>query len=210
MIEFLQSADTALFRILNGTIANPVFDAVMPVVTDLNRHWYGWILFGGAWLALMTVGGKAGRTAALLLIPVVALSDQISSSVIKHLVMRPTPCHLVGGVPVVEHVRLLVGCGGGFSFPSSHAVNNFAAATWISYFFPRYRTGFYSAAGVVAFSRISVGVHYPSDVIGGALIGVLIAALCLLGWMFVESYFPRLDPIAPPGWGREGEKEGRP
>jgi len=204
VIELLQSFDSAVFHLLNGAIANPIFDVVMPVVTDLNRHWYGWILFGGSWLALMTVGGKAGRAAALLLIPLITLSDQISSNYIKNIVMRPRPCHLVGGVPVADHLRLLVGCGGGFSFPSSHAVNNFAAATLISYFFPRHRISLFSAAGVVAFSRVSVGVHYPSDVIGGAMIGISIAALWILGWMFVVSEYPYLDPGAPPGWGREG------
>ncbi len=182
MPDYLQSVDMALFRFLNGTLGNPVFDVVMPFITDLNRHWYGWVLFGGIWLLLMTAGGRTGRTAALLLIPVVALSDQLSSNVIKKLVMRPRPCHLAGGIPVVDHVRLLVGCGGGFSFPSSHAVNNFAAATLLSHFYPGKRLLIFTIAGVVAFSRISVGVHYPSDVLGGMILGAAVAGLCILGW----------------------------
>jgi undecaprenyl-diphosphatase len=205
MIDFLQAFDTALFRFLNGTIGNPLFDVAMPVITDLNRHWYGWVFFGGAWLLLMTVGGKAGRIAGLLLIPLLAVSDQISSNVIKKIVMRPRPCHLADGVPIVEHVRLLVGCGGGYSFPSSHAVNNFAAATLLSHFFPRKKRLLFAAAGLVAFSRVSVGVHYPSDVIGGALLGILIAVLCIFGWMLVASQYPALDPQAPPGAGRKSD-----
>jgi len=199
MMEMVQWVDTALFQLLNGTLGNPLFDALMPVITDLNRHWYGWIFFGGAWVLLMTVGGRTGQTAALLLIPVIAISDQLSSSVIKKIVMRPRPCHLAEGIPIVEHVRLLVGCGGGFSFPSSHAVNNFAAATLISHFFPRRRTALFLAAGLVAFSRISVGVHYPSDVLVGSLLGIFIAAVCIVGWSLLVSYYPVLDPFAPPG-----------
>lgn len=199
MMDFLQSVDTAIFHFLNGTIGNPVFDAVMPVITDLNQHWYGWVFFGGAWLLLMTVGGRPGRTAALLLIPVVALSDQLSSSLIKKFVMRPRPCHLVGGLPVVEHIRLLVDCGGGYSFPSSHAVNNFAAATLLSHFFPRKRVLLLLAAGIVAFSRISVGAHYPSDVVAGALLGSCVAGICIIGWALVVAYYPGIDPLAPPG-----------
>jgi len=197
--DLLQTLDTAVFHFLNGTLANPLFDVIMPVITDLNRNWYGWVFFAGAWLLLLTVGGKAGRTVALLLIPVIALSDQLSSSVIKKIVMRPRPCHSVGGLPVVEHIRLLVGCGGGFSFPSSHAVNNFAAATMISHFFPRHRAALFTAAGVVAFSRVSVGVHYPSDVLGGMLLGICIAAVCIVGWILVVAHYPALDPVAPPG-----------
>jgi len=205
MTDSLQWLDTAVFHFLNGTIGNPVFDVIMPFVTDLNRHWYGWIFYGGAWLLLMTFGGRTGRTAALLLIPVIALGDQLSSSVIKKLVMRPRPCHSVGGLPVVEHVRLLVGCGGGFSFPSSHAVNNFAAATLLSHFYPRKRAWLFGAAGLVAFSRISVGVHYPSDVLGGMIIGVSIAGVCILAWTAASGFFRSAGPPGPSpgGGGRE-------
>jgi undecaprenyl-diphosphatase len=195
----LQEIDTAVFHFVNGTLGNPVFDVIMPVITDLNRHWWGWVFFGGAWLLLVTVGGKKGRIAAMMLIPVIALSDQFSSSVLKKIIMRPRPCHLEGGLPVVDHIRLLVGCGGGFSFPSSHAVNNFAAATLLSHFYPRKRGVLFAAAGLVAFSRVSVGVHYPSDIIGGMFIGMSVAALCVLGWMLMVSYFPGLDPMTPTG-----------
>ncbi|HLB01237.1 MAG TPA: phosphatase PAP2 family protein, partial [Bacteroidota bacterium] len=126
------------------------------------------------------------------------ISDQVSSSLLKKLIMRPRPCHAIGGLPVEEHIRLLVDCGGGFSFPSSHAVNNFAAAMLLSHFYPRRRMALFFVAGIVAFSRISVGVHYPSDVLGGMLVGMLVAAVCILGWMLVVAYYPGLDPLAPP------------
>lgn len=203
MTDLLQAIDSWLFHFLNGTIGNPFFDAIMPVITDLNHHWYGWVFFGGSWILLLTVGGKVGRTAAILLIPMIVISDQLSSSVIKKIVMRPRPCHLVGGVPVLDHIRLLVDCGGGYSFPSSHAVNNFAVATLLSHFFPRKSRYLFAAAGLVAFSRISVGVHYPSDILGGMLLGAAVAVFCILGWMLLVSYFPGLDPSAPPGAGAD-------
>ncbi len=196
MPEFLFTLDVGLFRFLNGTLGNPVFDALMPVVTDLNQSWYGRTIMAGAWLLLLIRGGRPGRAAALLLIPLIVLTDQVSSSLLKQWVMRPRPCHVVDGVPVIDGIRLLVGCGGGYSFPSSHAVNNFSAATLLAHHFPRWRGYCFGWAAIVAFSRISVGVHYPSDVAGGALLGLCAGWLFILAWKMVVARYPALDPFS--------------
>jgi len=121
-------------------------------------------------------------------IPLVVLSDQLSSSVLKQLFDRARPCHTVNGIPIVPEVRLLVGCGSGRSFPSSHAVNNFAVATLFVMYYRRWGWAFFTWASLVALSRVAIGVHYPSDILGGALIGVILA-LGLVGlWRFLEPH----------------------
>jgi undecaprenyl-diphosphatase len=81
---------------------------------------------------------------------------------------------------------MLVDCGGGLSFPSSHAVNNLAAATVISHYFPLQRWYWFGFASLVALSRPYVGVHYPSDIVAGGLIGVGIGFLIVSLWDIAE------------------------
>ncbi len=170
MSELLYGIDVALFRFLNQTIANPGFDLMMPFITDLNKQPLALILVAGILLWISIRGGVTGRWVAILLVLTVIISDQLNSSVIKHLFMRVRPCH------VLNDVHLLVSCGSGYSFPSSHAVNNFAAATILAYFYRKWLWAFATFAAVVAFSRVSVGVHYPSDILAGAIFGAAIGA----------------------------------
>jgi undecaprenyl-diphosphatase len=195
VIDFLYSVDTWLLLFFNRTLANPLGDFLWPLITDWDKQWPARIVLIAVWLWMMTRGGIRGRTAALLLIPLLFLSDQFNSSLLKEFFHRFRPCHLVDGVPVVPEIRLLVGCGGGMSFPSSHAVNNFAVATLLGYYYKRGRLWMYLWAGIVAVSRPFVGVHYPSDVLGGAFVGIIIGVFVIWVWGRIQRrYFPRWDP----------------
>lgn len=197
MTESLAAIDRAVFLFLNQTLSNPVGDFLWPLITDYDRLPLVRVALIGLWILLLVKGGVRGRTAALLLIPVLVFADQLSSSLIKELVQRPRPCHAIDGVPIVPGIHLLVHCGGGKSFPSSHAVNNFAVATLFSFYYPKGRWGFYGWAALVALSRPAVGVHYPSDIIGGAFIGILVAAFVLWVWTVTQRrYFPGASPVA--------------
>lgn len=185
MIETLLQSDRQLFTFLNQGLSNPLFDIILPFVTDLNRKPIGLVLIVILWLLLLVKGGTNGRVAALLLIPTIVLSDQLNSFWLKFIVERLRPCH------ELLDVRLLVGCGSGYSFPSSHAVNNFAAALILSYFVPRWTWAFFTFAGIVGFSRVYVGVHYPSDVLAGAIVGMAIAGIVIVLFGFIESWWVR-------------------
>ena len=203
-MDVLLGIDTVLFTFFNGTLSNPVGDFLWPLITDYDRYLVVRILLVGVWLGLMIRGGKRGRTAALLVVLVLVCSDQLSSFVIKPLVQRPRPCHSVEGVPVVENVHLLVGCGGGKSFPSSHAVNNFAVATLFAFFYRKARIWLYLWAFLVAFSRVAVGVHFPLDILAGALIGSGIALAVLWLWKLAGNTIApwlRLEQAGGPAHG---------
>lgn len=185
MGDFIYSIDLSLFYAINHGMQNVIFDTVMPFITDLNKKPIVLVMVALLWLALLVKGGKNVRIAALLLIPTIAFSDQFNSSFLKHIFERVRPCH------VLTDVHLLVSCGSGYSFPSSHAVNNFAGAFVLSHFIPKAKLGFWIFAVIVAYSRVYVGVHYPLDVIGGAIIGIgcggLIVFIFKQGERFWES-----------------------
>ncbi len=165
MEKFLYSIDVKSFYFINRSLANPLFDSFFKFIT-LPEHWIiAYIILLGI---LLAKGGKLGRLAFVGIIVVIAASDQTSSNLLKHLFQRVRPCN------ALPDVHLLVNCLHSYSFPSSHAVNNFAAAAYFSYLYPRYNKVLYSVAALVAFSRPYVGVHYPSDVIFGAALGFLI------------------------------------
>ena len=85
----------------------------------------------------------------------------------------------MNGVRIMEEIHMLVDCGPGYAFTSSHAVNNAAAATVFAHYYPRWSWAFIAWAALVGLSRVFVGVHYPLDVVSGAVIGAVIAALLI-------------------------------
>jgi undecaprenyl-diphosphatase len=193
MSDLFLSADRALFVFLNVHLATPAGDLVWPLITDYDRLLLVRAMLLSAWLVLLWKGGTRGRTVAVMLIPLLVISDQLSSTVIKELVGRARPCHTIGGFLVIPEVHLLVPCGGGKSFPSSHAVNNFAVATMFAAYYRRWTWAFFSWAAIVGLSRVFVGVHYPSDVLGGAAIGVSVGLVCVWTWRAAaRRWFPSL------------------
>ncbi len=183
MADFLFSLDLSIFYFINHSLQNVLFDAAMPFITDLNKKPGVLAAVGVLWTLLLLKGGKKGKVAALLLIPTIVFSDQFNSSFVKSLFERLRPCH------ALTDVHLLVPCGSGYSFPSSHAVNNVAGAVVLSFFLPKWNWAFYLFASVVAFSRVYVGVHYPSDVLGGAVVGVGSGALVVFLYVKAEVWW---------------------
>ena len=183
MIEFLTQFDIWLLLRLNAGAANPVCDWLMPIVTEL-RNWAPFVI--GGLLVIAIFGGGKGRTAVLLAIVLLTLTDQLSSSVIKNLVERTRPCHDVDGV------RLLYRCGKTFSFPSSHAVSSMAAAVYFGLLYRRLLWPLLAVSILVSYSRIYIGIHYPFDTLAGwALGGGMAAAAVWVYHRWVQAFMNR-------------------
>jgi len=167
----MNTIDTYIFFFINRTLSNPVTDIVMPFVTDLKNIWWIYIVL----ICIALFNKKRPYFTLLLclvLIIAVGFADWFNSAVLKDIFMRPRPCK------TLEGVHLLVPCGSGYSLPSSHAANNFTFASFIFLAHNRLRFVCLLFAAIVALSRIFVGVHYPFDVLSGAIVG------CCIGFIF--------------------------
>lgn len=158
---------------INNGWANPWLDLLLPPARNMYL-WAPLYLFFIAWFSLNF--GKKGWLVVGLVLLTFALTDVTSSHIIKPYIGRIRPCN---DTELQQYVRLLVGCGGGKSFTSSHAANHFGFAVFVGLVArPYYRWllgGLVCWAGTIALAQVYVGVHYPLDVVGGSLIGCLSA-----------------------------------
>lgn len=164
MIDYLKNLDLQLFSILNGKFHHPVIDKIMVTLTSTGFWRIPLIIIV---VAVLIFGRKKDRIAIGFGIILLVFTNFISTGVMKPLVGRIRPCH------VMEGIRLLVPCGGKYSFPSGHAANSIALAIFLSYFYRKAIIPFLIIAILVSYSRIYVGVHYPMDVLIGAFTGII-------------------------------------
>ena len=183
-VDFFLQLDLDLLKFGNIIVANSVFDAVMPVITNL-AYWRIPVILALAVLALF--GGRYGLVSVVLGVILIAITDQLSSTLLKDLVGRVRPCH------VVPDLRVLAGCGNSKSFPSSHAANTMAAALFFGFRYRKMLPWLLGLSILVSYSRVYIGIHYPSDLAGGWLIGALCAAVVLLIHHRVQRRWPNIE-----------------
>jgi undecaprenyl-diphosphatase len=196
MIEYLDEIDANALLAINGL--NDTFqDAFWWLVT---AKWSSLLLL----LAVLWILLHQNRRHALLVLAMMALAvilaDQVSSGLIKHLVERLRPTHdpsLENTVHVINGYR-----GGMYGFVSSHAANFFAVATLLSYVTRQRLVAFslFTWALFQCYSRIYLGVHYPGDILGGIVVGLLVGWLVwhLMRWIqhryrIPQGHYSRTD-----------------
>jgi undecaprenyl-diphosphatase len=179
LIETLQHIDRELFLFLNG-MHNGIFDFLMYWVSDR----FIWIPLY-AWFLYMII--KKYRKRSWLIILLIALLATVSDQLtvfLKNYFERPRPCHDEQIASLVHTVKNV--CGGPYGFVSGHASNSFALAAFLIPFLRTQIRFFVPAilfwAALIAYSRIYLGVHYPGDILAGALLGAF------LGYLFSRIY----------------------
>ena len=174
--QTLEQWDQWLFIKINSSFTNSFFDYLMPVMR-YPLNWAPLYLFLGVF-AILNYKGK-GAWWLLFFIITIALTDMTGTYVFKHSFQRVRPC---GDPDFFFNVRLLADhCSTGYSFVSNHAANHFGLA---SFFFitarpllKNYAAIAFIWAGLIAYSQVYIGIHYPSDILGGALLGLLFGGL---------------------------------
>lgn len=172
-MEFLEQIDQQLFLFLNG-LHSPFWDNIMY-----------WISYKFTWIPLYLVTLiyfvykqkiKAILT-IVMAVAVIAFADQISVNLFKNIFLRFRPCH---NLDIQNMIHLVNNhCGGQYGFVSSHAANAFGFAIFSALVIQKRNISLALIfwAILVSYSRIYLGVHYPADIIGGAVLGIISAYL---------------------------------
>jgi undecaprenyl-diphosphatase len=195
MLSTLNELDTRLFLFLNG-LHNEAFDNIMVWISGKTTWWpfYLVLLFYLGWT-------RRWQLVAIILSIALAvtLADQVSVHLFKEVFERLRPCKEPS---LQDMVHLVNGkCGGMYGFVSSHAANTFAVAMLLLLIV---RKGWFTAvmltwATLVGYSRIYLGVHYPGDVLGGAVLGLTIGLMVYLFFSWTVGKLPASWRMRGPG-----------
>ncbi len=185
----LENLDYSLFFLINDTLRNHYFTAIAPYW----RNMFFWLPLYVFLITFIIQKYKAKSGIVLLgAIISIALSDTVSSKIIKPYFKRDRPCNQV---TIQKKVHLLVPPSSGYSFPSSHAANHFALSFFLLVFEPFRKTWIKTSlifwAASISLAQVYVGLHYPFDIFFGALLGGCI------GWS-ISAIIINLFPIRSP------------
>lgn len=184
LFEILIRLDYETWYYLNTVWHNDVLDAIIPYL----RNQWTWAPLYLFLLLFTTMNfGRKGWMWCVFFLLTFALSDQLSAHLIKPYVHRLRPCN---NPYLQEFVHIIVPCGSGYSFPSSHAANHFALAIFSSITMSRLSKWVWTISLLwaisVAYAQVYVGVHFPLDVICGGMIGI--CAGILTGKLYNKVY----------------------
>lgn len=145
---------------------NPILDDIMIAITRFGDGGLGWIVLG-----ILLLCFKKTRKCGFLMLLSMGICLLVGNLALKNLVGRLRPCQVDAGV------RMLISTPGGYSFPSGHTLHAFTAATAIFLHYKKPGIAALVLAALIAFSRMYLFVHYPTDILGGIILGVVVAVL---------------------------------
>ncbi|MCF0147579.1 MAG: phosphatase PAP2 family protein, partial [Clostridium sp.] len=159
MVEIINNLDISILNFIRNNFSNLFMDKLMVVITSLGDRGLIWIA-----MALILLAIKKYRKIGIILLIALLITSLIGEGIIKNIVQRPR------AFLSYPDIRLLINPPESFSFPSGHTASSFAAAFVLSHYFKKWNFLFYFLAILIAFSRLYLFVHYPSDIIFGIIL----------------------------------------
>ncbi|MDV4149879.1 phosphatase PAP2 family protein [Clostridium sp. AL.422] len=161
MLEIIHNLDINTLNLIRDNLSNPVMDKLMIFITSLGDKGFIWIAIG-----LILVAKKKYRKIGFMLLIALLITSLIGEGILKNIVQRAR------AFVTYPDISILITPPTSYSFPSGHTASSFTAAVILGYYFKKFRYIFYIFASLIAFSRLYLYVHYPSDIIAGILLGV--------------------------------------
>jgi len=181
-MNLIRSFDNTLMESIRTYTRCRFLDFIMPYITKLGNAAIIWIV-----VALAFLNSGKYRTYGFMLICSLLACFLIGNLTLKPLVERTRPCDMN------NVIHLLIARPTDFSFPSGHTMSSFAAACVVFHANTSMGIAAFVLASLIAFSRLYLYVHYPSDILAGIIIGVLISAVVI--WFFnsniLHIYYPQ-------------------
>ena len=161
--------DFNIIKFIQDNFHNPITDGIFPYITYLGEAGAIWIA-----AAIILLCFKKTRVCGILALCAMAVTFLFGEVFLKNVVCRVRPCNQF------PDVAMLITRPKSFSFPSGHSASSFAAATIIFWCNKKYGILAIAVASLIALSRVFLFVHYPTDVLAGALLGIIISMLTIV------------------------------
>lgn len=178
IMMFIQIFDNSILQFIQNNMHFYILDKIMILLTNAGEGGLLWIV-----LAVILLFNKKHRKTGVIVIGAVLLTYIFGELALKNIICRVRPCY---AKPLA---KLLIPKPHTYSFPSGHSSSSFAAAIILSKYIKKGAPLFYTLAAGVAFSRMYLYVHYPSDIIAGIILGILCAAFSELLWNKLNTHF---------------------
>lgn len=183
IISLIQGFDSFILLYIKYNMHGSIMDKVMVISTYLGNGGAIWIII----IALLMINKKYRKIGYMALAALI-LSTILGEGILKHVVQRIRPS---ADIPAVN---LLIIKPLSYSFPSGHTTSSFAVAGVLAKYFKDYALEFFSLASFIAFSRIYLYVHYPTDVLAGIVLGFICSGIIIYSFNKVNGVFNIFNP----------------
>ena len=175
-MHFIQNIDINILYFIQNNIQNKFLNPIMIFLTSLGNLGFIWIA-----ISILLIISKKYRKIGLLTLAVLIVNTLLGEGLLKHIIERSRP------FSTYENLHIMIPKPSSYSMPSGHTSVSFAVAFMLAYYFKNIRVYIYSLASLIAFSRLYLLVHYPSDVLTGALLGYLSFLIVIKSYEFIQK-----------------------